>query len=247
MSTLYVVRHGKASDFFRGSYDQLSEIGWEQARKLGAYWASWGLRFDRIYTGPRRRHKETQEAVAAVYRDAGLPWPEVIELPALDEHLGGQLFQKELPERMAGDPSIRGFVERIQEGAKKASGGESEKAERQAILDLFKDLMRRWARGEISGGIQESWEDFLRRVEGALQAITSTSTHGETVAIFTSAGTLAAISGLVTGLSSAWIMDASWVIRNSAYSEFAFRPGLISLVTFNSTPHLPRPDLITLI
>ena len=85
MSLLFLVRHAQAS-FHGDDYDQLSERGMEQSRRLGIHWAELSLSFDHVYVGPRRRHRQTLDAVAAVYRERGLNWPEPVELPELDEH-----------------------------------------------------------------------------------------------------------------------------------------------------------------
>ena len=63
MSILYLVRHGQAS-FASENYDQLSPLGERQARQLGEHWVALGLRFDRVYIGPKQRHLQTQAAVA---------------------------------------------------------------------------------------------------------------------------------------------------------------------------------------
>ena len=55
MSRLFMVRHAQAS-FGGPDYDQLSEVGEEQARRLGAHWVQQGMIFDQIFIGPRRRH-----------------------------------------------------------------------------------------------------------------------------------------------------------------------------------------------
>ena len=39
MSMLHLVRHGQAS-FGADDYDKLSELGWQQSRRLGEYWRS---------------------------------------------------------------------------------------------------------------------------------------------------------------------------------------------------------------
>ncbi|MDZ4123020.1 MAG: phosphoglycerate mutase family protein, partial [Hydrogenophaga sp.] len=50
MGTLYLVRHGQAS-FGADDYDQLSEMGQRQSRRLGEYWAERGVGFDAVITG----------------------------------------------------------------------------------------------------------------------------------------------------------------------------------------------------
>ena len=85
MSVLTLVRHGQAS-FFADDYDRLSEVGEQQARLLGEYWARQQIRFDEVYTGPRQRQQRTAELTGAAYRQAGLPWPEPVVLADLDEY-----------------------------------------------------------------------------------------------------------------------------------------------------------------
>ena len=73
MGQLVLVRHAQAS-FFGASYDELSALGREQAAALGEHWARHGVAYDRVYVGPRRRHRQTYDLVAAAYRERGLPW-----------------------------------------------------------------------------------------------------------------------------------------------------------------------------
>ena len=47
MSLVYLVRHAQAS-FGARDYDRLSELGRQQARWLGDYFAGRGLRFARV-------------------------------------------------------------------------------------------------------------------------------------------------------------------------------------------------------
>ena len=74
MSRLFLVRHGQAS-FLERNYDKLSAKGEEQSRILGKYWAGLNLSFDRVYSGPRVRQRETARIVGEQYKAAGLPWP----------------------------------------------------------------------------------------------------------------------------------------------------------------------------
>src|SRR5208283_2391350 len=58
MGSIYLVRHGQAA-FGTHDYDRLTEIGLTQARRLGRYFAARNIRFDSVYTGTLRRHRET--------------------------------------------------------------------------------------------------------------------------------------------------------------------------------------------
>ena len=72
MSSLFLVRHGQAS-FLERNYDKLSAKGEEQSRILGRYWAGLKIGFDRVYSGPRVRQRETARIVGETYQAAGLP------------------------------------------------------------------------------------------------------------------------------------------------------------------------------
>ncbi|NDC62316.1 MAG: histidine phosphatase family protein, partial [Betaproteobacteria bacterium] len=58
MGTLYLVRHGQAS-FGADDYDQLSELGQRQSRRLGAYFRERGLTFEAVITGSLKRQQQT--------------------------------------------------------------------------------------------------------------------------------------------------------------------------------------------
>jgi broad specificity phosphatase PhoE len=68
MSFITLVRHGQANSSARdeGSYDRLSDLGWQQARWLGGYFQQTGEKFARVYCGTLRRHRETAEGIAPV-------------------------------------------------------------------------------------------------------------------------------------------------------------------------------------
>jgi phosphohistidine phosphatase SixA len=64
VAELFLVRHAQAS-FGTDDYDRLSDLGHQQSRWLGDYFAQRGLVFDRVVTGTLRRHRETLSGLAA--------------------------------------------------------------------------------------------------------------------------------------------------------------------------------------
>ena len=64
MGQLYLVRHGQAS-FGADDYDQLSELGQRQSRRLGEHWAERGVVFDAVITGTLKRHAQTWAGIAS--------------------------------------------------------------------------------------------------------------------------------------------------------------------------------------
>ena len=237
MSILFLVRHGQAS-FCADDYDQLSSRGVEQARQLGLHWAELQLSFDHVYVGPRRRHRQTLDEVAAVYRGRGLSWPEPIEVPELDEHFGYDVLIRSLPDLMQRDPIIREMKDKLRK--------DSDTAQRH-YLRLFQKVTRLWVRREINLPDLEAWHEFRSRVRRGLEKITGAAGSKKRIVAFSSGGPVAAATGLALNLDDEKTLELSWVVRNSACAEFLFSQGRFSLVTFNAVPHLTDSHLLTFI
>ena len=152
MGRVILVRHGQAS-FFGASYDRLSPLGREQARALGDHWARHGVAFDRVYVGPRTRHRETCELVAEAYAQRGLPWPRAIELPELDEHHGLTVIKHQLGRTDLDNDALH---------PGEVGDGEREHAIRQ-FFRHYLEIMREWARGSITVAGVEPWSEFRAR------------------------------------------------------------------------------------
>jgi len=234
MSVLRVIRHAQAS-YFHDDYDQLSPLGHEQARRMGEHWAETGVRLDRVVVGPRRRHRETLAAVAEVYRERGLDWPEPERLEELDEHTGQELVDRELKRRIAARPELAGLAEKNAENLR-------------AYFRVFREITLAWARGELATPDDlESWAAFRSRVTRGLEGLLAGLGNGATVAIFTSGGPVAAATGMALGLADEKVLELSWRVRNTAHAELLFSDEGLSLDSFNTLPHLTEPRLVTYI
>lgn len=66
MSTITLIRHGQANSTAKdeASYDQLSDLGHQQAAWLGGHLRETGAHHTRLYTGTLRRHIETADGMA---------------------------------------------------------------------------------------------------------------------------------------------------------------------------------------
>lgn len=244
MGRLYVVRHGQAS-LHAADYDLLSSLGEEQARLLGAYWAERGVRFGRAYVGPRRRHRQTHDAVAAAYAERGLPWPAPEEAPELDEHDGPRVVEGVLraEEAAGGGPGVGGPAlaaavagAPVLEAASAAVEARDERA--RSYLRHFARVTREWARGELHAPGIESFQDFRARVERGVQRICADANGGGLAVAFTSGGPVAASAGLALGLSDEKTLELSWAVSNSSVSEFLYSGERFSLAVFNAAPHV---------
>src|SRR5215468_12628688 len=108
MSRLFLVRHGQAS-FLQPDYDKLSAKGETQSRLLGEYWSQRKLVFDAVYSGPRRRQKETARIVGEEYCKAGVRWSEPEVLDHFDEFRAEAVIAHALPKLVESNAQVRGL------------------------------------------------------------------------------------------------------------------------------------------
>ena len=92
MGKIFFIRHAQES-FLKEDYDQLSELGLAQSEMLGTYLAEKNFRFDKVYLGTLKRHRQTAEAVESAFRKKNLHWPEYCFTDAFDEHQGPEVVR----------------------------------------------------------------------------------------------------------------------------------------------------------
>lgn len=230
---LLLVRHGQTAGFMTGAYNTLTERGRAQASALGAHWATRGIVPDAVICGPQPRHRETLQRAREAAEAAGGRWPEAEHHPGFDEHDGPAVALAHTP-RLAeqGDALARRLVagERLH-GAERAR--------------LFRALMLAWLRGEVDAPGTEDFPAFRRRVEAALGDALDRVEPGGLVAVFTSAGAVAAATGAVVRADDAVVMELSWSVLNGSTTVVRRYPNHDpALQAFNTTPHL-APELET--
>ncbi len=234
MSSLVLVRHGQAS-FLADDYDQLSELGVTQARRLGEFWKRTGTHFNAIYRGPARRHAQT----AGIVRGAAGPgWPEAARLAEFDEYDGFKLLKAVLPSLVRTDPMAREL-----EAAHRAWMGASEPA--RTFDRLFQHVTRRWAAGEIEAEGVEPWPEFCARVERGIERVVQGAPPGSRIVVFTSGGPIAVAARRALDLTAVKTLELSWASCNASYSEFLFSSSRFSLARFNAHPHLEGDGLLS--
>jgi broad specificity phosphatase PhoE len=236
MSVLTLVRHGQAS-IFAQDYDCLSPLGERQALALGEYWARTRTVFDRVFSGPAKRHLRTAELAYEACRKAGLPWPEPVVLQDLDEFPGVALSRRYLPRLAAENPRIAAL-----EGELRRVKGTPEQA--RALELLFRVFTTMWVRQEFDASEVETWEMFTARVRRGIDQVRNHGGSGANVVVFSSAGPTAIAVQMAHSLAPVQTLELAWLVRNSACSEFVHSGDRFSLGSFNAVPHLD-PGLVT--
>jgi broad specificity phosphatase PhoE len=237
MGHLVLIRHAQAS-FLEGNYDRLSSIGEEQARRLGQYWVRLKLSFHGVYSGPRVRQKDTARIVAAVYRDAGLPFPEPVVMEQFDEYHGEAILEHGLPQLLESNNEVRELHRAFQNS--------TDSDQRRATFEkMFESVITKWVNGEIVLPTVESWAAFSARVDRGLSQCMSANGRGQQLAIFCSGGLVGVAMRRAFQLSAQDTLRASWMVRNCAYSEFLFTNDRFTLSSFNGFPYLDDASLLT--
>jgi broad specificity phosphatase PhoE len=237
MSVVYVVRHAQAS-FLEQNYDNLSNLGEAQARLLGEYWVRHTIVFDRAFTGPCVRHKDTLSIATDACRKAGSPFPEPRVLQEFDEYQGEAVLKRSLPGLLETDQNIRDLHSAFQ--------SPSSSAERRATFQrLFETVIGKWVRGEICPPGVETWLEFCARVNSGLTKSLCVGNSGERVAIVTSGGPIAVAMQRALQLSAETALNVSWMSRNSSWSEFIYSGERFTLSSFNGHAHIEDAAMLT--
>lgn len=237
MSHLFLVRHGQAS-FLEENYDRLSATGEKQARLLGEYWRDRRQTFQHVYSGPRSRQIETARIVAQIYKDAGLPWPQLQVMQEFDEYDGEWVLESSI----AGLAESNSQVRELQRAFLNAATP-SEK--HRTFQRMFEVVIGKWAGGEIQVEDVESWPEFCARVLHGLSLVCSGNGGGENVAIFSSGGPIGVSVQRALDLSAENTLRVAWMARNCSLTEFLFSRDRFTLSSFNALPHLDDTALLT--
>ena len=239
MSLIYLIRHGQAGT--REEYDSLSDLGVEQARRLGEYLAGQGMQFQAAWSGGLRRQQQTAAEVSAAYRRAGLDFPTVGVRPGWNEFDLDAVYDGMAPPLAADDEVFRRDYEALREEIR-AAGGNASAAVHRRWSPCDVKVVEAWVLDKYEYG-GESWAAFCRRI--AEQRAGLDGSDEGNVAIFTSATPTAIWAGLALDIEDARVMRLAAVLLNTSFSVLRLRGEQLRLFSFNNAPHLDRSELRT--
>ena len=229
-SQIFVVRHGQASARSH-DYDVLSPLGARQSARLGEAFAKSGIAFDAVFSGPRRRHKDTARHLIDAARAAGAAVPDAIELPSSDELPLGSILALWLPRHAATDPVARAVAER------RFDYTDDE------IRALLSRAMIDWAVGEVADPSLPSFAMFVARIGDSLVHLRG---HAETTLLVTSAGSMAAalhLCGHARAATPADAMALTVAIANCAVSRIVADGERLTVADALDVSHLGDGEL----
>ncbi|WP_449433765.1 histidine phosphatase family protein [Pseudomonas putida] len=234
MGNLYLIRHGQAS-FGAEDYDVLSPIGVRQSQALGEHLAQLGVRLDRCVAGDLRRQQDTARLALEALQANGCAVPAVETDAAFNEFDADGVIYALLPGMLAQEPQALDVLR-------------NRVHNRSEFQRLFASIVQRWHDGTHSSDGLETWQAFTARVEGGLHRVLDAAKRGENIAVFTSAGTIAALLHLITRITPSQAFALNWQIINTSLSQLKFRGRDVALASFNSQAHvqlLRAPELVT--
>lgn len=223
MGAIYLVRHGQAS-FGSSNYDQLSPLGFEQARVVGEHLKSRLKHVDAVALGDMRRHRETAETCMAAM---GLDLP-VIEDTGFNEYAFEAIVKAHRPE----------FHDQSVMKAELAKTSDP----KLAFQQFFEAAIARWTGGEHDHEYEESWPQFHSRCGGALDRLVQHIGHGKTALVFTSGGYIGVTVQRLLGLNAKQAFGFNWHIANASITKLLYGSRGVSLQSFNEHGHLESAD-----
>ena len=234
MGKLLLFRHAQAS-YGSDDYDQLSDLGYQQAHRLGKYLVEKNVQIDKIYVGELKRHRQTYDMVAEAYADNFEPLPAPIVLPEINEHRWPETLRHIMDELIEHDAQVKTWSEI------KDDDGEIPKKYKLKIFHRGMDL---WANGDLVHLQPQQYQDWLAFRQMTRSGLTTIqkndgATRGITVAAFTSGGTISAIMGHALGMKNeVKIAGLNGLVMNTSMTEYLFTAEQLTLKSFNYVPHL---------
>jgi broad specificity phosphatase PhoE len=219
VALLFLVRHGQAS-FGSADYDRLSDLGRQQARWLGEYFAARQLRFTRVVAGSLKRQRDTAAEILAAMR---LELP-VAEHAGLNEYHGEALYSAH-------------------------TGGRNPLEHQRSDYDdywrTFRAATQSWAADTLPG-VPESWAQFGVRTRAGIDLACEGLTREECALVVSSGGAISRAVGDIIGSPGAVAVEFNLQFRNSGFVELIVSgqgaARRLRLVTFNAIPHLDTPE-----
>jgi len=211
MGKLTLVRHGQAS-FLADDYDNLSDLGQQQAERLGAYWAKKNQKFDAVYLGTLRRHEQTLQGILKHIGPQATP----VYRAELNEYDSHAVISCTHPAPLPPRDTVEGFKQHFR---------------------ILRDGLRQWMDGTVQPTGMPSYQVFADGIMAVAKEICREHT-GKNVLIVSSGGPISTVVGRLLGTMPETTVELNYQIRNTALVEARITPKHLRLMTFNGLPHL---------
>lgn len=219
MSSIYLLRHGQAS-FGADDYDQLSPLGVEQARLLGAALSKCGLKTPVLVSGSMQRDRHTLMECTA---DLGTAVPIAID-EGWNEYDYRNIIQAAYPE--------------YEDAAELHAAMAARPDQKVAFQRIFASAIERWACGKYDGEYTETWAQFHGRVVQALSTLVQQLPSDCDALVSTSGGPIAAVVQQLLQMPAAQGIALNWTLVNAGFTRLFTARGEPRLRGLNIHAHL---------
>lgn len=226
MTAIYLIRHGQASSG-QDNYDQLSELGYRQASRLGEVIGARLATFDQIYMGGMLRHRQTAENCLIGF-DTNIENENTIIDVGWNEYDHQDILRQFRPE-FVDAAGVNEYIAK-QENPK------------YAFEKNFNGAMSRWINGEHDQDYVESWSEFCGRVRAAFDNVIKQSAGKKNVAVFTSGGPISIVTQALLGVPEKNIMQLNWTLLNCGVTKCVSTSSRVFLASLNEHTHFEDAD-----
>lgn len=216
MAHLFLTRHAQAS-FGQANYDQLSELGEQQATWLGEYFHERELNFSRVMTGTLVRQRETARIALQAMKSTDL---KPSENDGLNEYHAEAIVRAHLGEFDAASMQRKDFRQ---------------------YWRTFRLAMAAWTEDRLDG-VPETWGQFGDRVNSALQEAVLDAGRDDAILVVSSGGAISRALSDLLGTPAASAIELNLQFRNTAFCELIVGKSGMRLVSYNSLPHLDTSE-----
>ncbi len=230
MGYIYLIRHAQAGS--RDNYDVLSELGREQARRLGEHFVEQGIEIGAVYAGGMERQRHTAEITCEVMAIRGLAVPDVVTDERWNEFSLISVYRAIAKRMIEENPEFERDYREMQDAIRRdphTTGGATGRCDAAVV--------RAWMAARYDEYKGEAWSAFRERIEACGMRLSSNNSD-KAIAVFTSATPVAILTANALGLSDEKLLSILGVIYNSGFTVLRPREDDLRLFTFNSTPHL---------
>lgn len=237
MSRLYLVRHGQA-DRLGKDYDRLTSLGQQQAKDLGQYFKEHRIEFDALITGTLKRQKETTQTILESFRSEKYCIPDPRENSAWDE-FDGKLWMGLAAKIRKSNPQFEALYESYK------TAWEAGKPETRTYFQkMIQIVLSAWVDGSFDPIEPYTFSQYVEKVLMGLRDIPS---DANSILVVSSSTPIAIVMGSCSRMDQKDFKILMKSILNTSLSVFEKEDKEWLPVSWNGTPHLRSPDLVTLL
>lgn len=246
---LWFCRHGQANTA-GGDYDQLSPLGFEQARQTGEFFRDGGMNFDAIWCGSLRRQQETARTIREALVNFGEE-PTVAAAPVRENSDWNEFPVRVWLERAGRLRREDRDFANIYEQWKQVQQGQLPGDKGHVFHAMLVRIIASWMRSDPPIEGEFSFFEFRDQVRRAIASVTGEPAGDPVAPAAESLRVLVVTSGTPLAILLAEALEVEEPTRllsglrhiyNCGLHRYEWRAGQMELVSFNCADHLPLSD-----